>query len=38
MKKKIIAGFIAIVVVAIACIVFLVGYEGKEKIDLARIC
>lgn len=37
MKKKIIAVLIAIVVLAIASIVFLAGYVGKEKIDVAQV-
>ncbi len=37
MKKKIVVVSIAIAVVAIASIVFLAGYVGKEEIDVAQV-
>jgi hypothetical protein len=37
MKKKTIAGLIAIAVIAIASIVFLAGYVGREEIDVEQV-
>ena len=37
MKKKTIAGLIAIIVVVIAAAVFFAGYVGKEEVDVAQV-
>lgn len=37
MKKKTMAGLIAIAVIAIASIVFLAGYVGREEIDVEQV-